>query len=452
MMGSELLIYAALAAVIFTIETTRSRAAPYDALFFFNISYLIYFVVAPLHVLIGGESYTRQDWTFDQFGPGGLGAAAWLFASYVLVLLGYKSVPKFRPPFAAWRVAPSAWRWAGFSCVALGFAGFLFYSASVGGVGVAVSESSFIRAGVYQVSGPFLFAEHLVPTATVGISLLLVARLDSHEKGGVGKLELAFWWLAICSTVLFVGFVVSGRRTILIPLLIFFALWSNRAGRWHVRTGLVVGIVGMLVLSLWDVVGLGLPNLRFAGYLAERVHSFRTIYTLAWQPITDDYMHWVGIYNQHPPLWAFRDWFVWPGYLVPHAILPVKLPSLLGDATVLLTGKTLAETAGEPPGFAGYFYMSAGVPGLVIGSILFGILLRIAHLAFLPRGRSAKGWLIYVTILFGITYFVRHGMLKFVLLDRFHWWLGLGILAFWSFAFGVRIKSPSGHPPALNRV
>lgn len=441
-MNAELLMYAILAIIIVAIEATRARAAPYDALFLFNFSYFIYYVVAPIEVLIGGEEFTRQKWTFDHFGRGGTGVAAWVVASYVLVLLGYKLVPKFRSPIAAWHTSLSAWRWAGYSSLLLGLVALLFYSNAVGGIGVAISESSFIRAGVYEVSGAFLFAKHLIPMATVGVSFLLVARLDRLNGLRVGRCEVALWSFAIFVVVLLVGVVLSGRRTILIPLIIFFALWGDTSNRWHVRTGLVVGLVGVLVLSLWDAVGWGLRNLQFASQLAGRINSIRTIYILAMQPIADNYMHWVGIYNQRPPLWAFKDWLFWPGYLIPHAVLPVKLPSLLEQTTVLLKDKTLAETAGEPPGFQGYFFMSAGVPGLILGSMLFGAALKFAHEIFLPRTRSAREWLVYFSVVFGVTYFVRHGMLEFVLVDRVHWWLGFGVLGFWALVFGVRVATP----------
>lgn len=445
----EILVYATLAIAIVAIELSRARAAPYDALFLFNASYFVYFVLAPLHVLIGGKTFVRQSWTFEHYGGGGIGISVWLLASYILVLAGYAVVPRFRSPMAALNVRLAAWQWSGISALMVGLVAFLLYSYSVSGVGTALWQASYIRQRVYEVEGAFLFAKHLIPMAIAGVFLLLVYKYDQREGHRIAKRKLAVWFFLLIVTILAVALVLGGRRVVLIPLIVLFFLWSNTSGRWHLRSGLAFGLVGIVFLSLWDVVGWGLRDFQFEKYFSQRFDSLHILYAVAVQPLADSYIHWVGIFNQDTPVWAFRDWLVWPAYVLPSGLFPgIEIPSVIEYTTPIFTGKNLGEVAAEPPGFHGYFYMSAGFYGLVLGSVLFGMLLKTVHRVCLPRGNSAREWLVYIWVSFGMVYFVRHGMVEFVLTERFHWWLGLGILSFWALVFGIRIAPSAANSRA----
>jgi len=437
----EITLYLVLGVMIALVESLRRRQAPYDALFLFNTSYFLFFVIAPLHVIIGGGGFVRQAYVFDRFGSGGVEVGLWLVLSYVLVLVGYALLPRFESPLDLRNIKSGAWLGAGLSVLTLGLVGALLYSQAVGGIETALRQAAFIRQGTYEVQGTFLFAKHLVPLLIVGVLFFLVRRWDRVEASRYKEKALVLWLVAFFIAVVFVGLIVGGRRIVLFPMLVLFLVWSNKVGRGHVVSLAVLGLMGFLFLAIWDTISWGVRDFAFGEYISQRMGSAGVLYQMAFRPFADSYMHWVGMFNLDSPLWGFRDWLVWPAYIVPSGLYGgVEPPSVIGQTTMMLKGVPLDGTGGEPPGFHGYFYMSGGLLGVITGSIFFGIVMKGFHCLLLPKSKSAGAWLVYVWVVFGVIYFVRHGMVEFVLTERFHWWLGLAVLSVWGLALGVRSR------------
>ena len=53
---------------------------------------------------------------------------------------------------------------------------------------------------------------------------------------------------------------------------------------------------------------------------------------------------------------------------------------------------------------------------------------KVLHSSFCPRTADPLGMTVYVWIMIGWAYFVRHGVFEFIITERFHWWFALAAL------------------------
>lgn len=91
-------LYLALGVLIAAVEIQRMRARrPFNALSLFNGAYFLFFVFAPLNVLVLGEAGVRQKYAYQTWSHGDIWTALALMLSYVLFVLGYHRRGKSEP-------------------------------------------------------------------------------------------------------------------------------------------------------------------------------------------------------------------------------------------------------------------------------------------------------------------------------------------------------------------
>ncbi|MBK1670990.1 hypothetical protein CKO28_23565 [Rhodovibrio sodomensis] len=426
---TQICVYITLGLLILMVELGRPRPFPYDILTLFNLSYFLYFVVAPLHLILGGSAYTRQDWIFHAHGAGSISIALWIFVSYILVILGYIVTPHVQSLNKTGTLDPLVWRIAAAVSFSLGVLGFVAYAAVVGSVSAAILKASFIRQGTVEVSGGLFFMKHFISMLISGTFFLFVV---AHERRQKAHLDFSFalkWIAVFFVVVVFVGLVEQGRRVVLFPIVVLFLLLSNYYTRWNGRALLALFPVSIGVMVFWDVFGWILGGEVHLDRLYDRVATLGYAYQMAFRPMADAYIHWVKMIHYDGELWAFQDFLSWPLHLVPGSLVgPVSVPTVLEHTTWFIRGMSNQDIAGEPPAFHGYFYMSGGVPGLLIGSAAYGTVLRILHGLTRPSPSTLGSHLVYLWIAIGAVYFVRHGMFLSIILERFHWWVGLALV------------------------
>lgn len=434
--------YSILGIFIISIECFRKRNIPYDGFFLFNACYFLYFVIAPLHVIIGGEYFVRQTWIYEKIGPGGLGEALWILVSYILIVFGYFMTPSLKTSFGSKPFPRVVWALVVTSLFFIGSIAFIYYVKAAGGFLFSIQEAVFIRQGIVKINADYIFLKHLIPAWTAAALLLVAISWNNRNYFGArfikGRFLRVIFIIAVTVLMFLPGLILGGRRALAFPIVVLFFLWGNLEKRWHFKSAVLLFFIGFVFLAFWDALSFGFRDFAFNQYLKERAGSLLSIYANAFRPVADAYMHWVGMHANEPILWAFKDVVFLPFYLIPSRLVSwFDVTSVAEITTEMLKGISLGKTAAEPPGFHGYLYMSGGIFGLIVGSVFFGMLLKIAHCVFSPKLKTATGWLVYLWVVIGLVYLLRHGMIEFVLNERFHWWLALFLTIFW----GVIIMS-----------
>ena len=432
--------YLMLGLIIIAVELLRKRKAPYDALFFLNISYFIYFVLAPIHVLLGGADYMRYTPTYKSVGLGGIYESIWVVASYILIIFGYFLTPKIKNYFRIEKMPHVSWMMIIFSLFVIGFFCFFVYAKAVGGFTGAIREAVYIRMGVTEVTGNYVFVKHLIPVWQ-SMALLLLALTWNSNHNAQFRLPNIFGLKTVFrfGIILFMflpGLVLGGRRVLIFPVLLLFFLWGNIYKCLHIKTALCSVVGGLAFLAFWDAISFGMRDFDLSCFIMGRYESLSFMYKGAFKPLADPYMGWVGMYAHAPMGWGFKDLFLLPCYVIPNRLIPnVEVTSVIEITTEMLKGVDLDQTTGTPPGFHGYLYMSGGYLGLIVGSVFWGAVLKIISVLFFPRTQTPVGWLVYLWIVIGWVYLLRHGMMEFVLTERFHWWVALVLICFWGILF-----------------
>jgi hypothetical protein len=285
--------------------------------------------------------------------------------------------------------------------------------------------------GVFKVEGPWLFFKHFIPL--FGSSFVIALSLFLREQYNARLIPVRYLIILPVFFILFIygAILLGGRRVLLFPLVSIFFIFSNFKRRWCIKQLLFLFILFATILIFWDAINFGIKDANFSTYLEGRYASLMNAYAALWRPLADPYMGWVGLSHLPSPWLLFTDWLSAPFQLLPSGLFGEVLSnSLLADTTETLKGAPLGETAGIPPGFIGYLYLNGGYWGIIFGSLTYGQIGRVLHNYLYPRLSDPVGWTIYVWVIMSWAYFIRHGMLAFILSERFHWWLSLSVFLF----------------------
>jgi hypothetical protein len=155
-------IYVLLGLAIVAAEALRFyRRGSIDALTFFNFFYFLFFVFAPINVLIFGDSVVRQKYTYDAYGQGDELTALSLLSCYLLFLMGYMARPSAGTRAASmatdvtYSLNKAAWLSAMFFFIGVMAMSFTVFQ--VGGLLEVLREAMRIRSGEYSFESRFVF-------------------------------------------------------------------------------------------------------------------------------------------------------------------------------------------------------------------------------------------------------------------------------------------------------
>lgn len=433
--------YVTLGILIFTVEVQRVRARlPLNALTFFNGAYLLFFVFAPLNVLLLGEAAVRQKFAYQSWSHGDIGTALSLVLTYVLFVLGYYRRRKHEGGRRehGWRADHVAhWLIAAFfllGCVAL-----LYHISLVGGVIETLQFAPRVRTGEFRLEGKALFIRQFASFLATAFMLCWAVAIERVASKRPSRMYS--WLLLFVSGLVFVYYALStyGRREFLYPFIICLAIWTVVGTRrwWG-------GLAWLLVLgALWFWFYSIVIPVAAQPVAAQPVAAFQSdAYIMTIQGLGDSFMHFVAA--QHATLWQFgflSDIWELPLQFVPSQVLGFERPrGMYGETSEFILGRPLAPglSGEEPLGLHGYLLVNFSYLGMFLLFYVGGIGYRVLDGVLRPaQGGSALSWLIFLWVIIGTLEFLREGVLILVLKPRFSWWLAIGILLW----FGYRRSS-----------
>ncbi|MEW5886680.1 MAG: hypothetical protein AB1735_08265 [Pseudomonadota bacterium] len=469
MTGIIVSLYLVLGAIIVAVEWQRVRAGrPFDALSLFNGAYFLFFVFAPINVLVLGEDAVRQKYAYQNWSHGDVWTAGALMLSYLLFVMGYHR--KRKKPLIPIEVGTNAVRvalWLIGGYVLVGAAALIYHVSLVGGVLETLQFAPGTRTGQFELDGDFLFVRQFsffLATAFMLAWAVYIERnacFTSADGSGVSWRPW-LWVLLVLTGLAFAYYALStyGRREFLYPFIICLMVWAL-AGRQRLWAGL-----GWLVTlaALWFVVhSVVIPSSLLSSFTQPAAAQPAAAQPAAAQPaaaqpaaaqpaaaqlvsvdvyelylktvqgLNDSFIHFVAA--EHAELWQFgflTDIRELPLQFLPSQVLGFdRPPGMLGETSEFILGRPLEPglSGEEPLGLHGYLLVNFSYAGMFLVFFLLGMGYRVIDSVLRPaQGGAALGWLMFLWVVVGALEFLREGVLIFVLKPRFSWWLAIGIL------------------------
>lgn len=429
-------IYALLGSIIASAEAFRfARRGSIDALTFFNFFYFLFFVFAPINVILFGEVAVRQKHAYHTFGSGDEITALCLLLCYVLFLMGYLARPAVGTGSSPLKMRPGetySLRQAARIAVvffAIGAIAISYHVAQVGGLLEVIREAANIRSGELGFESRYVFLRQFNAFLSCAFVLYLTVYLGKKTAGT--RVTVADKAALMVTGIAFIYYALStaGRREFLYPVLLY-VLVSLSAGRrfgWKTLTAVVLlFILGLAWIPLAMSALLGIDAVM--SYEVLEIAYLNTV-----QGIADTYIHFVGM--QHADLWQFgflSDIVELPLQLVPSRLLDFdRGRGMFGETSRFFLGEDLAANLSgeEPPGLHGYLLVNFGYFGMFLLFFVWGVAYRWLHNMFRPTERAdALAWLIYWWVFCGFLVLFREGVLALVVKQHASWWLAIVLL------------------------
>lgn len=422
-------------------EATRARRATFDFLFFFNVSFLIYFGLAPLHLLMGGESFAGLPNIYQDYFRGDresesllLKSAAIIVAVYGMVLFGFFGLASRTGVHLRLETIERRRVLAAISiCGAVGAISLVLYVAQFPEWSSPFLKAAQIRSGAERTDGSLLFLRNVSPLLATAAVLVFAIWLDRTR--GVGSYRLNTLLAVLILLGALAVLTQGSRRAWLIYALEFYLVAANYRGRTYAAWGAVLVVIGLALIIMGDLLALALATggRTLANFdLASPFGNAGVLYAAVWRDFTLPYLETLAVIDRFEGLpRLFTDLPYAFLQLIPERILPLELPQpLSAETTLLITGIPVSAIAEVPPALIGFFWISGYLPGVVIGSLLFGLVGRKAE-TFLLDGarRQAVVMVLFTWCGFAWAYFMREGVPYMLLTERFPWFLaGLIIL------------------------
>lgn len=434
-----------LAIFIVVFEVYRPKRLPFDFLFIFNVSYLVYFALAPIHILIGGREFvpTSMLSVYDNYlAPSGqwteLFFSVVIILAYAFVITGYFSRSA---RFMGLRVKVVYLRREAlyavtivFSCI--GILALILYGMQYGGVTEVILKGVLIRGGVETTDSSVLFVMHFIQFINSASIVLFAILIEKSAHEARGWLRLIF--LLSIGLVLIAVLAIGARRSIVLYSAALYFIYANMTGRrlLHIMAMLGVGFLAILMFGDAFLIGLSSGFSDIQSQVSGLVSSGSIfLYQAVWRDLTLPYIEFVGI--------AIR-FEGWPRVFIdvpmailealPQSLVPIELPALLvEESTKLLSGLELGDIVAIPTGFLGYGWYNGLLPGLIISCLVFGWLGGLMESAFRIDSMSgAAATVVYVLTGIAWAYSIRVGIPGMILNERFHWIVLVLLLLFLS--------------------
>jgi hypothetical protein len=456
------IVFLLLSGLIIAHEAIRTRVATYDALFFFNVSFLVYFGLAPLHLLLGGSEFAGLPNVYRDYFEGDqdsqrqlLNSALLILAVYGCVLLGYyRSFRRHRfvrlEPIDAYRI-----RAAIGLCAFIGMASLILYVVQFSDPLAPFLRAALIRSGVEKTEASLMFLRNLSPLVGSAAVLTLAVWLDRAAGNRRAKGQLVLFLLLLVLGALAV-LTQGSRRAWLIYAVEFYLVVANYRQRIYAAWGAVLAVMGLVVIVLGDLLALALGGggQQSAGSdVASVLTDTGLLYAVIWRDFTLPYLEMIAVVDRYEGLpRLLLDIPHALLQLVPERLLPIELPPpLAAEMTLLITGIPVSVIAEVPPGFVGFFWVSGYLPGVILCSLLFGVVGRALDEFFLEAAhRQAVVMVLYTWFSFAWAYFMREGVPYMLLIERFQWFVAGGILlALCRVRFGNTPRAATFVAPAM---
>jgi len=438
-------LFMGLAIFIIAFEFCRPKRLPFDFLFMFNISYLVYFALAPIHIFVGGRSFVPLSMlaVYDEnlgFGRQWLeiALAAVVIGAYALVLVGYyaRSARAVGSRITVTYLSSRALYVIAVLFGAIGLISLTVYGREFDGIGEVVLKGALIRGGIETSEAQMLFLMHFIQFINCG-SLIIFAVL--MQKGADEPRRLLRLVFIFSIGLVFVAVLAVGaRRSFILYSASLYFIYANSTGKRqvHVLVAMAVGFIALLVFG--DQIMIGLSS-GFAD-IQDRVSGLISsgsvlLYQAVWRDLTLPFVEFVGVVTRFEG-WprVFLDVPLAFLEAIPERLVPLELPALLvEESTELLSGYKLGDIVAIPAGFLGYGWYNGLLPGVIVSTLLFGWVGGGLELALrIESSSGAAAVLAYVLTGFTWAYSIRIGIPGMILNERFHWFALIFVLLFLS--------------------
>jgi hypothetical protein len=434
-----ILLYTILAVVIIIYEIFRKKKYVFDPIFFVNVSYLLFYVLTPIILAIMPEwqsqiglfrIYAVNIYSFD--------LSIIVFLGYLLLITGwyFGDFIKSKP----FKVYVNSRKAQEFACIGLiiGFAAYILYVASFGGILNSLVYGSALRYGrvdfeVLGVGKGEVF-RYFLPTINMVflfyiskyfaagrlnmkelrylyLSTLLLGLylLSISSRGAIVNVITAIFFLNTYSSATRINLTKVFKRKyfkfiLLIPVFFFIVLYGKQTF-WALPALLTDGLNGFIEdFIVLNNVRLG-ENSNFIrdGLLRETSHGIASLRA----SISENYSY---LY--------FRDYLLLPFHIVPTRLLgwDLQLPITVSTLnTYLLQDLYLAST---PPGILAMLIYNSGYFGLTI-MWFYGFVGKVIQNKLQMMGNSpSRNLILYY---FGYLYggFIANGDIKVYVFGAF---------------------------------
>jgi len=377
-----------LGTLIVLVETRRRRLDQIDFLLPVSALTFVCFVLIPIVLpFYRNDSLGEWGWLFERGIDGWTNAGSVVLAAvlYAIVALVYLKPPKrltrALTPYAG-SISTPRLAAVGLVLLAIAIAATALFVDQRGGVVTAVTEAVVFKTAEDPL-GELVFAIKLGPFATVASFVFL--HLYGESRG-----PARFWFgclfLVAAAAALFVLFLLGGRVVFIFYVLTFLLgefIYRGKRLRFGAASVAFVALVLPVILFGKGAIRVFSEDFVLEALVGDFVEAPSSVLRLF---VLEFSFPWVNLANLMvltPEPIAFR-WFVDVplgfAYLLPKLLLGIQLPPTIHqvyDAVI---------DAPVPVDLASFGYVSAGVGGVMIVAVAYGLVLRIAEETLSDRG------------------------------------------------------------------
>ena len=395
--GWHLGLFVGLFVLLTLIEVCRPKrpGAPWDYMSIVYIMFCFLYVYVPWQYLQMPPEFRRSGdpATWEVFTVAGC-----VLLSFLSITVGYSFGRRRLLPFAPGRPTPPdlILKLSGVGLLLFGLASFLGYADIYGGVAELFRQADMIRAGIVGGNG-MVFLRHFLPFANIGLWVILFTMWENKAHRWL-KILIA---LPLVGVVLVSSLATAGRIEVLFIFLPVILAPLLLVGR---RPSPVAGMILFAVLLSWAGYGdMLFESISYGTPLDFQVDMRR--YYVFIREFTHPFESLISALREVPRFFPVRGFSDIPEALiglVPEKLLGIDRPpnsvSTLNTFLLINVSKAII-----PPGLIGYFYHCLMLPGIVIGSVLFGFAISKFENFFLQLMQNDRFYA-YLYVAFGASF------------------------------------------------
>jgi len=343
-----------------------------DFFLFFSVFFLVVYVLAPLHLLVGGSDFLFPSYlyAYTQYGAGSLLSALVIIVGYFSVVSGYYS--KLARTTASKIRFELSWKTSHILLIAclllcLSFISIVIYALQYGGLERAIRLAILIRGGQWTKSGSYVFMKHFMGFSCVSLFLIFTAAL---KEGWRHRFALkATLGLLSCLGVILTVLLTAGRGFIISLFLILYLTAVLYKRRLYLPFLLLIGAFAFIFILVGKPFFHSLP---YGEPLRPIISLFRNFnFATAYQRLWREFMHpYISLEAAFATTGGFTprvfsDWIYALLYLIPERLIPLQYPE-----TIAYLNTELVISVRESivlPGLLAFLWCSAFLPGIILG-------------------------------------------------------------------------------------
>ncbi|EEG77492.1 O-antigen polymerase [Dethiobacter alkaliphilus] len=407
-----------------------------DLLFGVSIIYAICFGIVPIFIFsVDLTYYSDMHWIrrIPLNDTGYLLASITSFFGYAAIITGYYTAKKVRITkksqtqtakdskeksetssfFPEKKVAVIA-----MFLFILGTLSLLIYVNSIGGIKTALETATLYRSGRGPVSSRWLFLKNLAPVVMIASYIFYVLMYEKRKKRKYYTMMFGLSFvISLYLLMLLSGRLSMVRYIVIFPL--FGVLYKNRGQGKFIIFSTVVALA-IIIFGNPLFRAFSNPN-QFFYYLQSWEINIGEISRLVLMEFSFPYINLVNLLTvgREVSFRFFSDIFIGTATLLPQSLLGIQLPDTLSRVNTNYFG-----TFGTiPVDLLSFGYYSLSLPGVIIVTFTFGVIIRIFDSIFPPQKTALESILRAAWIVF-LSFRVMYGDISLVMQGGFELFVG----------------------------